>query len=169
MREVDDAADFFGQGFSCSQAVLSAYCERFGLPREAAFSAYCEHFGLPRKVALRLSDELGGGLGGGTGDLGKTCGAVTGAMMVLGLAHGLTRPEDHETKKATTESLRSLVERFEACHGSVVCRDLLGHEIDTPEKLRAVREKGLLTTVCPKLVRSAAKITGDLLDPVTTR
>ena len=149
MSEIEEAAELFGQGFSCSQAVLSAYCERFGLPREAA---------------LRLSDGFGGGMGG----LGKTCGAVTGAMMVLGLARGRTRSDDQDAKKATTESIRSLVERFEACHGSVVCRDLLGQEIDTPEKLRAAREKGLLRTVCPKLVRSAAEITGDLLSPLTT-
>jgi C_GCAxxG_C_C family probable redox protein len=144
MTEVDEAVDCLKQGFSCSQAVLSAYCERFGLPRE---------------VALRLADGFGGGMGG----LGKTCGAVTGAMMVLGLAHGRARADQQEAKMATRVSVRRLVQQFEACHGSVACRELLGCDIDTPERLQDARAKGLFATVCPALVRSAAKIAGDLL------
>jgi C_GCAxxG_C_C family probable redox protein len=63
MDEVEHAVSCFKDGFSCSQAVLSAYGEQFGLDRE---------------MALKVS----GAFGGGMGHLGETCGAVTGAFML---------------------------------------------------------------------------------------
>ena len=144
MRDLECAARHFGDGFSCSQAVLGAYGGRFGLPREIAF---------------RLAEGFSGGMAG----LGKTCGAVTGAMLVLGLAHGRTRPDDDAAKMATAKSVRRLVSRFEARHGSVACRDLLGCEIDTPDKLQMARDRGLFRTVCPAFVQSAAAILDELL------
>jgi C_GCAxxG_C_C family probable redox protein len=144
MCSVDSAAAYFGRGFSCSQAVLGAYGERFGLGREMAF---------------RLADGLGGGMAG----LGKTCGAVTGAMLVLGLAYGRSRADDPRAKVATSTAIRQLVSRFEARHGSVACRDLLDCDIDTPHKLEMARQRGLFTTLCPVFVRSAAELLDELL------
>jgi C_GCAxxG_C_C family probable redox protein len=144
MHAVDGAAGYFGQGFSCSQAVLAAYGERFGLAREMAF---------------RLADGFGGGMGG----LGKTCGAVTGAMLVIGLAYGRARADDSRAKLVTNRAIQQLVSRFEARHGSVACRDLLGCDIDTPDKRQIARERGLFTTLCPALVRSGAELLDELL------
>jgi len=75
MDEVEHAVSCFKDGFSCSQAVLSAYGEQFGMNRE---------------MALKVS----GAFGGGMGHLGETCGAVTGAFMLVGLKYGKTRVED---------------------------------------------------------------------------
>jgi C_GCAxxG_C_C family probable redox protein len=144
MNDIDNAARHFEDGFACSQAVLAAYSGRFGLERD---------------MALRLAEGFAGGMAG----LGKTCGAVTGAILVLGLAHGRTRPDDAAAKMATADSVRKLVARFEAQHGSVACRDLLGCEIDTPEKLQAARNSGLFRKTCPGFVRSAAAILEQLL------
>ncbi len=75
----------FGKGFNCSQAVLSSYSEQFGLDCEKAF-----------KVAT--------GFGGGM-RMGDTCGAVTGALMVLGLKYGNTTAEDEEGKAKTRKKV----------------------------------------------------------------
>jgi hypothetical protein len=75
MSDVERATSMFAAGFSCSQSVLGAYAEQHGLPRE---------------LALGLADAFGGGLGG----LGRTCGAVTGAIMVIGLARGRRVADD---------------------------------------------------------------------------
>ncbi|MEA3324179.1 MAG: C-GCAxxG-C-C family protein [Euryarchaeota archaeon] len=48
MDEVEHAVSCFKDGFSCSQAVLSAYGERFGMDRE---------------MALKVSGAFGGGIG----------------------------------------------------------------------------------------------------------
>ncbi|KAF5410712.1 MAG: hypothetical protein C5S47_05925 [Candidatus Methanogasteraceae archaeon] len=64
MNEIEDAVSCFKDGFSCSRAVLSAYGEQFGLDHERA-------------------SEVSGAFGGGMGHLGETCGAVTGAFMLI--------------------------------------------------------------------------------------
>jgi len=149
MSNVETAVQCFGQGFACSQAVLATYGEPLGLPREPA---------------LRLAEGFAGGMAG----LGETCGAVTGALMVLGLKHGRTRPDDADAKMRTNRLVREFMRRYEARHGSVKCRDLLGCEINTPEKLQAARDRKLFTTVCPGLVRDAAEILEQLLEEPAT-
>ncbi|MBI5477548.1 MAG: C_GCAxxG_C_C family protein [Deltaproteobacteria bacterium] len=144
MSDIEQAIRCFEEGFSCSQSVLGAYAERYGLRRD---------------LALRLGDALGGGMGG----LGKTCGAVTGAMMVIGLAHGRTVADDPAAKFATKQRVQQLVARFEARHGTVVCRDLIGCAIDTPEKIRAAHDSGVFDRVCVGLIRSAAEILEEVL------
>jgi C_GCAxxG_C_C family probable redox protein len=143
MSDVERAVQCFEEGFSCSQSVLGACCERYGLPRA---------------TALRLADAYGGGMGA----LGRTCGAVTGALMVIGLAHGRTKADDTAAKHRTHELVQRFVAQFEARHGSTVCRELLGCDIDTPEKAIAARAAGRFT-VCSGLVRSAAELLEGLL------
>jgi C_GCAxxG_C_C family probable redox protein len=144
MNSVDQAVECFGQGYACSQAILATYGEPLGLPREQA---------------IKLAEGFAGGMAG----LGETCGAVTGALMVLGLKHGRRHPDDAEAKMATNRLVREFLRRFEARRGSVKCRDLLGCSIDTPEKLQAARDRKLFATVCPGFVRDAAEILEVLL------
>jgi C_GCAxxG_C_C family probable redox protein len=139
MNHVDQAVGCFSLGYACSQAILATYGEPLGLPREQA---------------IKLAEGFAGGMAG----LGETCGAVTGALMVIGLKHGRTRPDDVEAKMATNRRVREFLRQFEARRGSVKCRDLLGCSIDTPEGLQAARDRKLFTTVCPGFVRDAAEI-----------
>ena len=69
MTNVEDALSLFKNGFRCSQAILSTYGLQFGLDQE---------------LALKLASPFGGGMG----SLGNTCGAVTGAILVIGLKYG---------------------------------------------------------------------------------
>ena len=78
MNNADKAAGIYKEGFSCSMAVLGAYCEQFGLDKNLAY---------------KVSSGFGGGM-----HLDQTCGAVTGAFMVLGLKFGRTRADDIEAK-----------------------------------------------------------------------
>lgn len=139
MSEVESAISRFAKGCSCSQAVLCTYGEKFGLTPE-------------------LAAKLAVGFGGGLGRTGRTCGAVTGAIMVLGLRYGGADPTDAQAKARVAELVQDLITRFQARAGSSDCRGLLGCEIDTPEKLRAAKEQGLFATVCVKAVRNAAEI-----------
>jgi C_GCAxxG_C_C family probable redox protein len=146
MSNADLAVVCLEEGFNCSQSVLLAYAPALGLDREAAL-----------KVATAF--------GGGMGRMGEVCGAVAGAMMVIGLKYGQTTVEDEQAKEKSYELAREFATRFRARNnGCIKCRDLLGCEIDTPEGLRMVREKGLFTALCPKFVYDAAKIVEQLLD-----
>ena len=144
MNRADTAEALFRQGYSCSQAVLAAFSEELGLDRESAL-----------KVAA--------GFGGGMGRMAETCGAVTGAVMVLGLRHGSTRADDKAAKEKTYERVREFVARFKALYGAVACRELLGCDISTPLGSQQARDQQLTTTLCPQFVRGAAEILEKLL------
>lgn len=149
MNRVEQAVASFQDGLNCSQAVLSAHAERFGLQQDTA-----------RRVAA--------GMGGGMGRMGDTCGAVTGAFMVLGLMHGPVEAGDQQGKETTYAQVREFARQFESRNGSIVCRHLLECDISTPEGLAAARERKLFTTACPKFVRDAAEILEELLPPAGT-
>ena len=144
MSKGDQAVACFKKGFSCSQAILATYAEDYGLPRD---------------TALKLAD----GFGGGIADRGDTCGAVAGAIMVVGLRYGREKARDRKAKDQTTETVQEFIRRFEARSKSIMCRDLLGCEIDTPEKMEAASKKGLFRDICVRVVRDAAEILEELL------
>jgi len=141
---IDEAVACFNCGFSCSQAV---------------FSAYAEQLGLDKQTALKISGPFGGGMAG----MGDTCGAVTGAFMVIGLKCGKTIADDDDAKQKSYSLCRNFVEKFKARHGSIVCRELAGCDISTPEGKREFEENRLRSTLCPTLVQDAAKILEGIL------
>jgi len=74
--------------------------------------------------------------------------------MVLGLQYGEDRPEAKEEIYRIT---RGFMEQFRQRHGSVLCQELIGHDISTPEGLRAARDANAFASVCPMLVDETAK------------
>jgi len=145
MSTADEAVICFDDGFNCSQAV---------------FSAFAPQLGLDRVTALKVAGTFGGGMG----RMGETCGAVTGALMVIGLKYGQATNDDKAAKEKSYELVRQFAERFRARNrGCLTCRDLLGADISTPEGMKQLREKQAFTTMCPKFVHDAAEIVEQLL------
>lgn len=144
MSRPDCAVSLFRQGFSCSQAVAAAFAADYGLDRE---------------TALRLSQ----GFGGGIARQADWCGALTGAILVIGLKHGRIRPEDAAARDKTYALVKELIARFTAKHGQVKCRDLLGCDLGTPEGQKKVDELRLHQTKCEDFVRDAARLLEELL------
>jgi len=129
---------------NCSQSVLSTFCEDFGLDRN-----------LGLKIAM--------GFGGGMARTGKTCGAVTGAYMVLGLSQRINEHNSRESIERTYKLIYDFNKRFKALHGSLDCKKLINQNLKTAEERASAHDKGIFTTVCPNLVRDAAKILESLL------
>jgi C_GCAxxG_C_C family probable redox protein len=138
----DVAVQRFRDGFNCSQAVFAAFAEREGLAVD---------------VALRIAGTFGGGIA----RTGQTCGAVTGALMALGLRYGTTTAGDANAKERQYGPARDLMTRFADRHHSTRCCDLLGCDIGTPEGRQLAVERGLLTNLCPELVADAARLVAD--------
>lgn len=145
MSEVEQAVSCFNEGFMCSQAVLSAYAGQFGMDHE---------------TALKVSTAFGGGMG----RMGETCGAVTGAFMVIGLKYGRTAVTDTKSHEKTNRLVREFVNKFKSRNGSIVCRELLGCDLSTPDGLKTFMDKKLRNTLCTKFVHDAAEIVQQLLE-----
>ena len=107
MTHAEKAKAYFEQGYNCSQAV---------------FCAFAEDLGMKRELAAKLSASFGGGLG----RLRLTCGCVSGAAMVLGLALGYDPEQSEKDAKAKHyEKVRELTAALEGRNGSLSCRELL--------------------------------------------
>ncbi len=138
------ALNCFQDGFNCAQAVLSTYAPQFNLDKE---------------MALRVA----GGFGGGMGSMGETCGAVTGAIMVIGLKYGKTKKEDKEAKWKTYKMVQEFTKRFTDKYSSIKCRGLLGCDLSTPEGNELAKEKNLFKTLCPLFIEEAIDILNDII------
>ncbi len=141
---VEKASETFANGYNCAQAV---------------FSAFSPDYGMEEKDALKTAAAFGSGMA----RLQEVCGAVTGAFMAFGIANGEVDPSNAITKAATYDQVREFSSRFRVLHGSILCRDILGIDLNTEEGQQTLNEKDLLNTVCAGCVRHAAEITEDLL------
>lgn len=129
------ASELFKGGKNCSQSVFGAFCQDYHLDQETAFKLAC-------------------GLGGGARNA-ELCGAVSGAVLVLGLKYG----ESKEICNAKTEEFTA---QFRKENGSIVCRNILGCDISTPAGKEKALQENLFKTKCVDMVASAAQILEDL-------
>jgi C_GCAxxG_C_C family probable redox protein len=143
-KESELAIKLFEKGFSCSQAVLTSHCEEYGLKKE-------------------LAHKVSGAFGGGMGHIGESCGAVTGALMLIGLKYGKYKEEDAESKERTYSIVKEYVNQFKAKHGSISCKALIQFDISIEEELKKARKAGVFQTICPQLVKDSIEIVEKLL------
>lgn len=139
MNRTQLAVECFESGFSCSQAVFAAFSEALGLDRERA---------------LRIAQPFGGGIA----RTGSTCGAVTGACLVIGLKHGRCRLEDEAAREKTYALVHELINRFRERHGSIICRELIGVDLSTAEGHNEAQRREVFNELCPRYVAEAVEI-----------
>jgi len=142
MNKVEDAVDLFATGMNCSQTILTVFGEPYGI--ESA-----------------MAKRLGRPLGAGMGRMAGTCGAVSAAVLILGLAK-----DNGDEAQARTDSffcVQEFFKNFRAVHGTTDCRDLLGADMSTEEGKKRIQQENLIRTLCPSFVKSAAEILDGLL------
>lgn len=139
----EEIKELFLQGIDCSQVVTGQFADRMGMTREQA-----------RKV----SACFGGGM-----MCGETCGAVTGALMVIGMVYGHSEEGDEAQKEKMSQKTAEFKKLFLEKYPSCMCRDLLGHDISVPGEMDKVLEKGLLFDFCPIVVEDTIEILEKIL------
>lgn len=142
-NKADRAVELFSGGFNCSQAVLTAFASDFGLSEE---------------LTLKLGSEFGSGARNG-----ELCGAVSGALLVLGLKYGHCNSADTERKMRAYAIADEFTRRFRGVNGSIVCRELLGYDLTNPEDMAVISEKNLFREFCPLMVKSAVEVLESIL------
>jgi C_GCAxxG_C_C family probable redox protein len=140
MTRSEEAIVLFSKGFNCSQSVLAAFGKEFGLSED---------------VCLKIACAFGGGMGRRQ----LTCGAVTGALMVLGLKYGMANGDEMLKKVNTYKKTAEFFEMFKKLNGSTDCKVLLqGLDMNNAADLEKINELNLFQTTCYKCVNDAVEI-----------
>jgi C_GCAxxG_C_C family probable redox protein len=142
VSEVRKAAeDSFASGLYCAESVLLALAKAQGIENESL-------------------TKMASGFCGGMARTCGTCGAVTGAIMGLGLAFGRSQPG--ESVQPAYMATQRLIGEFEREFGSRDCHALLGCDLGTPEGQATFREKKL-SERCANFTGRATEIAASLL------
>lgn len=143
MNRSEKAKDLFLSGYNCTQSVLLSFADDLKFSRE-------------------LAQKLAAGFGGGMGKQQETCGAVTGAIMVLGLLKGEHVNNNDELKESSYGAVKELTRNFVATYKSTRCRDLIGCDLNTPEGAARFKEEKMMEKICADCVKKAVEIVEDL-------
>jgi C_GCAxxG_C_C family probable redox protein len=142
------------------EELVLQYFPKFGNCAQSVFNTFCEDLHFDKDRALNLARGFGGGMGG----MGEICGAVSAAIMVIGLHLGNVITDEYKLKELTEQKVNTLLENFKELHGSYYCKDLLdGCSLKTPSGKNEFKEKELLNNVCKKCVSSSVKITDGII------
>ena len=133
MDHVERALEINRGGYNCAQSVLCAFSDLTGLDE---------------KTSLAIAAGLGGGLRSG-----EVCGAVSGAVLVLGMLHPFTDSTDYEAK----QRIASLAQEFCACfkdkYSTVRCNVLLTRTAGEEKRYK----------YCPDYVRDCAQLLEEMI------
>lgn len=144
----EKALSLFMEGYNCSQSVFMAFADRFGIDEDTA-------------------KRISAGLGGGVGRQREVCGAVSGAVMVIGSIRAAESGDDSDGKKANYELVREFCDSFRERHGgTIICREMLKIMADkkesaTPDERNA---EYYAKRPCARAVYDAAEIFEEMIE-----
>ena len=128
------------EGLNCSQTVLTYYADRYKLEKGKA-------------IAIAQPFESGVFTGG-------TCGAVSGAYMVLGLEYSSTGPE---TRDKMREKVEIFNQKYTEKMGSLICKDILNLDISTEEGFKKALEEKKFEEICPRAMVAAIEVLDEMV------
>jgi len=136
---LEKALHHFNRGYSCAESVLLTMQEYYGIRKN------------------KLIPKIAAAFGGGIGRRGSLCGALTDAIIAIGLKHGTNKPVLEEKEKVY-KLTRKFYEQFAKECGSPFCRELIGYDLTNPEELEKVRNSNIRDEKCSHFVKKAVEI-----------
>ena len=137
------ALSYFESNHNCAQSVLRALLEHKG-------------------IHIDQAAQFAAGFGAGITYSGQQCGAISGAMMAIGILEGLTNSDIRQHKSRTYKLSSDLHSLFKKEFDSIICDELTGIDMGDSEKLRAANEAGHFEETCPKFVEASVRIVMDM-------
>jgi C_GCAxxG_C_C family probable redox protein len=146
MKRSEKALKYYAEGYNCAQSVIVAFADVLNLSEE---------------TALRLA----AGFGRGMGNMQQTCGAITGAYMVIGYLKGNYQrgKESEESRKITNQLIQNFSQIFTQKHGSTNCKSLIDFDITSEEGLKKAKEADVFNKKCPNFIKTAVELLEDTL------
>lgn len=147
-KVVNKAKAFAEEGFLCSESVLLALSKALNVESEI----------IPR---------IATGFGAGIGRHGEICGALSGAIMGLGIKFGRDHPSDTPEGEPVYAYSQTMVNLFIARFGHIRCKDLLGLDISSEDGVTAYRQQKLWETKCQDIILITTGLAYDVIEAKT--
>ncbi|MGL4993419.1 MAG: C-GCAxxG-C-C family protein [Bacteroidales bacterium] len=145
-EKVKRAVELFNEGYNCSQAVLLAYSDLYGLD--------C-------KIAKSISHSFGGGVG----RMREMCGAISGLSMLIGLEFPVEDPTDMEARANNYAQVQKALTLFKEKHQTIICRELLKSLKPSNDPIPTERSEYYYSIrPCGRFVEDAARIFGNMIN-----
>ncbi len=147
MKRSDKALHFYAEGYNCAQSVIVSFADILNLTEE---------------TALRLAS----GFGGGMGRMQQTCGAITGAFMVIGYLKGnyQQNEESDQSREITNQLIQNFSSRFTQIHGSINCKKLIDFDLNTETGQKQAKEADVFNQKCTNFVQTAVELLEEILN-----
>ena len=139
MNRSEKALRFYSEGFNCAQSVIVSFADLMNIDEE---------------TALRLAS----GFGGGMGRMQGTCGAATGAFMVIGYLRGKYKLGDDEAKETTNQLIQEFSQKFVEMHGTINCKALISYDLNSAEGREQANNADVFNQKCNQYVKSAVEL-----------
>jgi C_GCAxxG_C_C family probable redox protein len=138
------AISFFRSGLNCAQSVLTTYTPKYRIDDATALAISCS-------------------FGGGMGRLQETCGAVTGAFMVIGIHNSQKYADNGMRKNISYQMVQDFDKEFRKIHGTIKCNELLNVDLRTEAGQKSFHDGNMGEKICEQCIANATKIIDRLL------
>ena len=139
---IDRAIGYADEGFLCVESVLKALADLKGADSE-------------------YIPGIASGLAAGVARTSQICGAVSGAILGLGLWFGRSEPVSGDRKPYWYSRL--FLDRWMKAHSTSNCTELLGVDLDKPEEYAVFDSEGMWENKCKRYIREATGLAYDIL------
>jgi len=140
----EKASAYFEEGYNCSESMLRAYLDCYG-----------------KDIAL---SSAASGFGGGIGGRGFTCGAVSGAIMAMGIHFNRQNTQETELYANIRGKSLALQEDFSKEIGSLNCRELISYDLTTMEGRNKLHEDKEAMIKCKHFLATASKLLNGFIE-----
>jgi len=144
MNRSEKALKFYSQGFNCAQSVIVSFADIMELDEEKAI-------------------RIASGFGGGMGRMQKTCGAVTGAFMVIGFLRGKVINGTEVSNEEANALIQEFSIKFAEKHKSTDCKALICFDLNSEKGRDEAKKADVFNKKCTKFVVTAVELLDDIL------
>jgi len=130
----------FEEGYHCAQSVAYAFAGEVNMDKNTLMA-------------------ISTGFGAGFGRKQEVCGAVSGAVIILGTKYGRKENEPIDKTEKTYSEVQKFIDEFTKEKGTINCLELLsGCNLLTEEGQKLFKEKKMKREICNSCVELACNI-----------
>jgi C_GCAxxG_C_C family probable redox protein len=141
-ERIKKAEELYLEGYNCAQAIIGAYKEKLG-------------------HSTSILMDTATGFGGGMGKLQNTCGAVTGAFIVMS---SLNKQNTPGAEEKLNQDIQTFARHFREEFGALYCKALIEYDLNTEEGIQDAQKNKVFEKKCTNYVRTSVEILENILE-----